>query len=99
MQDLFAALVSFFLIEPLQAEMADKLAAARAPQAIVSNVASCIDGAAPALVQRAWSDPWWVASTSFSVWVGAASLEEVAARAVPACTPAVRAAVPFLRGD
>ena len=29
MRDLIAALVSFFLIEPLQTKMADKLAAAR----------------------------------------------------------------------
>jgi hypothetical protein len=33
MQDFVGALISFFLIEPLQAEMADKLAGARAPQA------------------------------------------------------------------
>ena len=47
MQDLIAALVSFFLIEPLQAEMADKLAAARAPQAIVAEVTACARDAAP----------------------------------------------------
>lgn len=97
MQDLFAALISLFLIDPLSAEVRERLEAAQAPQAIVSDVASCIEKSAPALAARAWSDPWWVASTSFSVWAGTASLETVAAEAAPACAPVLRTAAPFLR--
>ena len=89
-------LVSFFLTGPLQAEISEKLAAARAPQAIVTQVADCARDAAPALLERAISDPWWAATSSFSVWTGMARPESILVQAAPACCPAVAAARPFL---
>ena len=50
MQDFIAALISFFLIEPLQAEIAEKLKAARAPQIILNDVATCAQAARPVIV-------------------------------------------------
>ncbi len=99
MQDLIAALVSFFLIEPLQAEMADKLAAARAPQAIMAEVTSCARDAAPRIVERVISDPWWAVSSGFQVWTGTARPEAMLVEAAPGCAGAIRAARPFLTGD
>jgi hypothetical protein len=97
MQDFIAALVSFFLIEPLQAEMADKLAAARAPQAIVTDVASCARTATPLILARATSEPWWAASTAFGLWIGTTRPEGLLVEAAPGCAGAVQAARPFLR--
>nr|AGS49884.1 long-chain-fatty-acid--CoA ligase [uncultured bacterium esnapd21] len=96
MQDFIAALVSFFLIEPLQAEMADKLAAARAPQAIVAEVASCARTATPLILARATSEPWWAASTAFGLWFGTTRPEGLLVEVAPGCAGAVQAARPFL---
>jgi len=99
MHDLIAALVSFFLIEPLQAELADKLAAARAPDAVVADLVTCARAATPLLVDRTTSDPWWAASSAFGLWTGTARPEALLVEAAPGCASAVQAARPFLSGD
>ena len=96
MQDLIAALVSFFLIEPLQTKMADKLAAARAPQAVLNDVAACARATGPVIVERVTGDPWWGVSTAVQVWIGSATPETILADTAPACRPAIEAARPFL---
>ena len=99
MQDLIAALVAFFIIEPVQAEMAEKLAAARAPQAIVADVATCVRTAAPTIVQRAVNEPVWAAGTTFQLWIGSSKPDAVLLELSPSCAPAVRAASPFLEQE
>lgn len=99
MQDLIAALVSFFLIQPLQAQMAETLTQMRAPAAVSAKVAACAREAAPVVAERAMSDPWWAATSVVSVWIGRAQPEALLVEVVPACAPAVAAARPFLRGD
>lgn len=96
MQSLVATLVSFFLLEPLQGEIADKLAAARAPQAVIAEITSCARTAAPVIVERAVGDPWWAASGAFRVWAGTADPEALLLEAAPGCASAARAARPFL---
>lgn len=99
MQDVIAALVSFFLIQPLQAEMEDTLAQMRAPTAIAAQVTACAEQAAPALARRTMSDPVWAAGTLVSVWLGQARPETLLVEVAPGCAPALAAARPFLRGD
>ncbi len=91
-----ASLVSFFLIDQMQAEMSKRLAAAGAPQAIVTDVASCARVATPALVERASGDPWWAATTAFGIWVGSTTPDAVLVQSAPVCGPAIEAARPFL---
>ncbi|GJE01616.1 MULTISPECIES: hypothetical protein [Methylobacterium] len=98
MQDLIAALISFFLIDPLQAEMADKLRAARAPQAVVSDLTACAQAAKPAIVDRATGDPWWAVSSVVQVWIGTAQPDAVLADTAPSCRPAIEAARSFWQG-
>lgn len=62
-----AALVSFFLIDPLQAEMSKRLETAGAPPTIVADMAACGRTATPALVDRAAGDPWWAATTAVGI--------------------------------
>jgi hypothetical protein len=97
-RDLILSLVSFFVVEPLQAELADKLAAARVPQAIVAQVSECATAATPRLADRALSDPWWGVTTTIEVWAGTTSPEAVLGAAAPSCAQALQAARPFLDG-
>ncbi len=91
-----AALVSFFLIDPLQAEISQRLAAAGAPQTVVADVAACARTATPAIIERASGDPWWAATTAAGVWLGSTRPDAVLVEVAPACAPAVDAARPFL---
>ena len=99
MQDVIAALVSFFLIQPLQSQMADTLAEMRAPTAIAAQVAACAEQAGPGVVSRVMDDPWWAAGKVVSVWIGQARPEALLVEVAPGCAPALAAARPFLRGD
>ncbi len=96
MQDLIATLVSFFLIEPLQVEIAERLAAARVPQAVVAEVSACARGAVPTLLERAANDPAWAASNAIKLWLGWARPDEVLVAIAPSCAPAVETARSFL---
>ena len=96
--DIIAFLVATFLVAPLQSTLEDRLAAARAPAAVVRQVEACATGALPALVERAAGDPWWAVSTAFGAWTGATSPEAVLRSASPACGAAIAAAGPFLEG-
>jgi hypothetical protein len=98
MESIITALVAFLLINPLQAELADKLSAARAPPAIVAEMAACAKTATPLIVQRATSDPWWAASSAFSVWAGTTRPEALLIEVAPGCSGALQAAQPFLTG-
>jgi len=97
MTDLIAALISFLLIEPLGAQIRERLEAARAPQAVIAEVAACARAATPLIVERATSDPWWAASSAVGLWIGTTRPERLLTEAAPACAGAVQAAQPFLR--
>jgi hypothetical protein len=98
MQDLIAALVSLFLLSPLQAEVKERLEAAQVPPAVVSEIAACGRAAAPTIADRALSDPWWAVSSAVRVWIGTTSADRLLLEVAPGCAPAVSAARPFLEG-
>ena len=96
MQSFIAALISFFLIDPLQAELAKKLNAARVPQGDLNDVTACAKAAKPAIVDRAMSEPTWAMSSIVQVWIVMARPEAILADTAPACRPAIETARPFL---
>ncbi len=96
MHELLVALISFFLLEPLQRDVADALAAGGAPQEVVRAVATCATEQAPRIIDRAINDPWWATSSAFRVWIGLAEPHLLLVEAAPGCTAAVQAARPFL---
>lgn len=98
MQDIFAALISFFLIQPLQAEVAERLAGTRVPQEVLTEVTTCMSAAAPVIIDRATEDPGWAVSNALGIWFGTTQPEAVLIEAVPSCESAVEAARPFLTG-
>jgi hypothetical protein len=94
--DIIAFLVATFLLGPLQAEVASRLEAGRAPVAVVQQVARCAADAAPQLAARAAAEPWWAVTTAFGAWMGTLQPEAVLRDAAPACAPAMDAARPYL---
>jgi hypothetical protein len=96
MENFIASLISMFIVEPLQADLAEKLRAARAPQAVYSEVTGCAQSAAPAIIERATSDPWWAVSSAVGVWIGTASTGDLLAQAAPNCASAVTSARRYL---
>jgi hypothetical protein len=92
MQDLIATLVALFLIEPMQAEIGENLDAARVSQAVVAEVTGCARTAAPVIVERAASDPWWAASSAMRLWAGWVPPETVLVEAAPGCAAALESA-------
>lgn len=96
MQEIIAALISFFLVQPLQAGIADALSAARAPRAVVVEVTACATAAAPAMIERAASDPIWAADRAIRIWTGMLTYQAALREAAPGCARALDAARPFL---
>jgi hypothetical protein len=95
-QDIIISLLSAAVVEPLQTELPDRLAAARAPQAVITQVAECARTTAPVLAERVVSDPWWGVITTAQIWTGITSPEAVVGEAAPSCSSALQAARPFL---
>ncbi len=96
MQDFIAALISFSLVAPLQQEVSDALAATQAPQEIVAAVATCAKQHSQGMIDRAVNDPWWAASSAFSVWAGLSEPYALLVEAAPDCAVAIEATRPFL---
>lgn len=92
MDAIISALVSFFLIEPLQAGITKTLTAAGVPERVVTQVTACAKSAAPVIVRRATGDPAWLVSSAFGVWTGAISPDKILLDAAPGCAEPVAAA-------
>jgi hypothetical protein len=88
MQEFIAALVSFFLIQPLQAELKDRFG--NVSQQTAAAMTACARDATPVLVQQATSDPWKTATQVFVVWTGMTPAVDVLAGTTPTCAAAVR---------
>ncbi|MFC5418167.1 hypothetical protein ACFPOB_01170 [Bosea eneae] len=92
MDAIISALVSFFLIAPLQAGITKTLTAAGVPEAVVTQVTACAKTAAPVIVRRATGDPVWLVSSTFGLWTGATSPDKILIDAAPGCAEPVAAA-------
>jgi hypothetical protein len=99
LNDFILSLFSFFVLEPVEAELNRVLAATQAPAAIVETARTCVASAGPALVDRALNDPWWATTTLVYVGVGMTSAEQAIGSVAPQCAPALRTLRPFLEGE
>ena len=95
-RDLVFFLVSLFVVEPFQDELNGGLARVAAPQAVISEVASCTSTALPILIERVSSDPWWGTATIVRIWVGSTTSGAVLGQTVPTCKTAIEMARPYL---
>ncbi len=92
MQELLAALIAFVLIDPLRAELSQKLEAAGIPPTAVVEVVACAGKAAPAIVDRVLEDPVGAAWRVAGFWSGTIASEALLAELAPECAPALNAA-------
>lgn len=95
LQELLASLVSLLIVDPLQAEMSERLAQVRAPQAVISDVRTCAEASLPRLADRAMAEPLWVVTTALNVWTGQTAPEGILGT-TPQCEAALKSARIYL---
>ena len=96
LQELLSTIVSVLIVDPLQAEMRDRLAQIRAPQAVIADVRTCAETSLPKLADRAMAEPLWVVTTALNVWTGNTAPEEVLGGTSAECNAAIKAARVYL---
>lgn len=96
LQELLASIVSMLIVDPLQAEMNERLAQIRAPQAVIADMRTCAEASLPKLADRALADPLWVVTSTFDVWTGRTVPEKILGGTSPQCNAAIKAAKVYL---
>ncbi|MBA1155025.1 hypothetical protein [Microvirga mediterraneensis] len=96
LQELLASIVSVLIVDPLQADMNERLAQIRAPQAVIADVRTCAEASLPKLADRAVADPLWVVKATFDVWTGRTAPEEILGGTSTQCDAAIKAAKVYL---
>src|SRR5918995_3286756 len=94
-QEILSSLVSLLIVHPLQAEISERLAQVRAPQAVIANVRTCAEASLPGLAERAMAEPLWVVSTALNVWTGQTAPESILG-STPQCESALKSARVYL---
>jgi hypothetical protein len=87
MQEFVAALIAFFLIEPLQTEMEKRIGSASREN--MAEVSACIRAATPVLVRQATDEPWRTVTHIVGIWSGAKAPEDILVETTPSCARAV----------
>ncbi|EKF59955.1 hypothetical protein QWE_07651 [Agrobacterium albertimagni AOL15] len=82
-----AALFAAFVVDPVEADIRQRLEAMQAPVQVVAQVGTCLRTTGPMLVDRASGDLWWAATTAMSVATGLTSPAELLDADNPACAP------------
>ena len=96
LQDLLAAVVGVLIVDPLQAEMNERLSQVRAPQAVITEMRTCAESSLPKLADRAMAEPLWVVTAALDVWTGRTRPEEILGGTSNQCDDAVKAARTYL---
>jgi hypothetical protein len=94
-QEFLASLVGLLIVDPLQAEMSERLAQVRAPQAVIADVRTCAEASLPGLAERAMAESLWVVSTALNVWTGQTASETILGN-TPQCEAALKPARVYL---
>lgn len=96
LQEILSTLVGLLIVDPLQTQMSERLAQARAPQAIIADVRTCAEASLPRLADRAVAEPLWVLTTALNVWTGHTAPESIFGNANPQCESSLKAARVYL---
>lgn len=97
LSNLFSYIVQLFIVEPITAELNDRLTKARAPVAVISQVKACVSAALPTLARRVSNNPVEGVSLAADVWLKRVRIEDVVTGAAPSCGPLIESARPYLR--
>ena len=96
--EIFALVISWLIVDPLQSKLNERLVDARAPQGLIADVRTCAEIALPKLIDRAAAEPTWVLTTALDVWTGRAAPETVLSNTTPGCSGAFKSAKAYLAG-
>lgn len=88
--DIAAWLFALFVIDPLQAEMRERLEGANVPVAAIQQSRQCIASHAPRLLQRAGEEPGWAVATAVGVAVGWTAPVQLLDTKDPNCSVLIR---------
>lgn len=94
LSDLVGLLIATIVIDPLQAQVQEKLQQARAPVEIVQQSQACLASQGPKLLERASNNWGWATGTAITVFVGATSPVELLDAGAPECTALINALKP-----
>jgi hypothetical protein len=98
-RDFLIMILNLLIVEPFQSEIQSRLAAAKAPEAIIQQVTECAANGPGALADSISSN--WVAglTTVTYVVIGVTSPEAALSSIAPSCAKAITSARPFLEAD
>lgn len=87
MQDILTFLLTFFILDPVQAEIMGRIGDAETSMAMAGQVRECLAAAAQELPTQAMADLWWAIRTIITMAVGLGDPVEFLSQSVPACGP------------
>lgn len=85
MQEIIAALISFFLIEPVQAHIAERYVDSGLSRQAAAEAASCFSEATPGILRRVGNEPVWAVQHAVGYWIGTSSIDAIVSDAAPQC--------------
>jgi hypothetical protein len=88
--DIAAWLLALFVIDPLQAELRERLDTANVPVAEVQQSRQCVASHAPRLLQRAGDEPGWAVTTVVGVATGWTAPVQLLDANDPNCSALIR---------
>lgn len=87
MQDLLTFLWTFFILDPVEAEIMARLGDANMSLAMAEQLRTCLATAAQELPAQAMADIWWAIRTILTMAVGLGDPVQFLGQSVPACAP------------
>ncbi|WP_127089623.1 hypothetical protein [Aquabacter cavernae] len=88
MHDFFIALISFFIVDPLDQALREQLSRAAISEQRMAQVTSCLQAETPAILDKAAGDPVWVIVTAAKVWTGMVTPQTALNEIAPSCSTA-----------
>lgn len=85
MQEVIAALVAFFLVEPMQGYIAEWYVANGMAQEQAREVASCFTDQSPTILAQAGNDPVQALTHVVNYWIGLSSVDTLVTEMAPEC--------------
>ncbi|MGV2124556.1 hypothetical protein ACQZ4R_15875 [Agrobacterium vitis] len=87
--EIFATLISFFLIDPIEADLRSRLAAMNSSASTIEQVQTCVRDSAPKLLQQALDDPSWAVASGLRISFGWITPVAVVSEISPECRTAL----------
>ncbi|WP_197434563.1 hypothetical protein [Agrobacterium vitis] len=87
--EIFATLISFFLIDPIEADLRSRLASMSASANTIEQTQTCVRESAPKLLQQALDDPSWAVASGLRISFGWTTPVAVVSEVSPECRTAL----------